>query len=103
MSAAAAKKQTEIPGTERDTIPEIEEAALALDAVRYKRMELQVEEERLELQLRERMEAHEEDLDRDDKDRPVYVVIDGEFKKTFRLKETRKVTCKREKLDKDGD
>ena len=99
---AAARKQAEIPGTERDRIPDIEEAALALDDVRYRRMQLQIDEARLELQLRERMQAHDDELEHDDKGRPTYVVLDGEYKKTFKLKATLKVACKREKVGDDG-
>ena len=96
---AAQKRQPEIPGTERETIPDIEQAALALDAVRYKRMELQVDEQRLHAQLLERMEAHKDELEKDDNGVPIYTVIDGEWKKNFRLKSKTKVTCERKKLD----
>lgn len=95
---AAAKRQPELEGFERPTIPEVEEAALALARVRYERMRLQVEEGQLATQLLQRMEAHADDLETDDEDRPIYVVVDGEHRIKATLKSTRKVALTRDKV-----
>lgn len=96
--SAAAKRQPEIPGTERKTIPELEEVALAFERARYERMRLQQEESRLGQQMLDRMEAVKDQLESDGSG-PLYVVIDGEYKVTFRLKASRKVSMERSKVE----
>lgn len=50
-----ARKQLEVPGTERETIPELEDVGQAYVKVLYKRMELGKKELELKAQLHERM------------------------------------------------
>lgn len=75
-----ARRQTQIPGTERPTIPEIEEVAKPLCEARYQRMELQKTEKALADQLRERMKTHKTKLYR------VYVEDDEGEEQEFELK-----------------
>lgn len=53
-----ATKQTEIPGTERPSIPEVEEAAEDYRAIRDSRMQMAEKEAQAKATLIERMKAH---------------------------------------------
>jgi hypothetical protein len=57
-------KQIEIPGTERVTIPEIEEAAQAYVSARDKRMALTDREVAAKLNLITVVQAHEKELEK---------------------------------------
>lgn len=98
-AAAAKKKQTEIPGTERETIPELEEIAIQLAEARYRRMELQEEESDLHQQMLDRMEAVKDKITEGPGKVPTYVCIDGENKYVFRLKSLKKVSIERTKTE----
>lgn len=52
-----ARRQREIPGIERPTIPELDEVCAPYTAARSERMELQKQERELKKQIDERMKA----------------------------------------------
>jgi len=73
-----AKKQTELPGTERPSIPQIDDRAAAYRDMRDKRMILQTKESEAKELLLEAMREHEEELEENDDGNPTYVYWDGD-------------------------
>ena len=90
--ASKRKRQTEIPGTERQGADEeLDEVVQNLVNARYKRMELQKAEIQAELAVQETMRA---------KKKRTYVYFDGEFEFDVTLTPgPPKVKLKRKKLD----
>lgn len=76
--AKAEKKQTEIPGTERDTIPEVENAAIAYASRMYKRRDLQTEEKQAKLAVLSEM--RERGIN-------TYAYVDGAYEYEFHREE----------------
>lgn len=68
----SSKKQLEIPGTERQSIPEIEEAAEKYRAVRDKRMRLTEQEVAAKVNLLQVLIEHENELTPNGNDERVY-------------------------------
>jgi hypothetical protein len=85
-------KQTQIPGTERPTVPELDEIAGPYVERLYERMELQRDEKSLKLQLLERMKQLK---------RKVYTFHDGEDEYEFQVESSAKLKTKRKKLGAD--
>jgi hypothetical protein len=87
MSQAA--KQTQIPGTERTSIPEVEEAAVAYRTARDERMAMQENETALQAALVEAMTKHGCEVykytDDDGEDMKVFV-IDSKKAKVKKVK-----------------
>jgi hypothetical protein len=88
--ARAQKRQTEIPGVEREVIPDIEELAAPYTDALYRRQELQEEENQLREQLGARMDAL--GLER-------YVYHDGEASYVITRDAVMKVKVKRVKAE----
>jgi len=84
-----AKKQQEIPGTQRDTVAELDEIIAPYVEALYARQELQTQELELKAQLDERMVSMR---------KKSYVYFDGEFEFTVKLESKNKVTVKRKKV-----
>lgn len=85
----AKDKQTEIPGTERPTIKEIEDAANELHEVVADRLALQESEEKLATRLQHVLHENEGKLvDRDKDGNPGYVYYDGDQPMIAVLKRT---------------
>lgn len=84
----AQKRQMEIPGAEREVVPDLEELAAPYTDALYRRQELQEEENQLREQLGARMEAL--GIER-------YVYHDGEAKFVITRDAVMKVRVKRVK------
>jgi hypothetical protein len=75
----ATAKQTEIPGTERPRIKQIDDAADLYRELRDKRMKALEKEIEAQDALQKVLHKHEEKLtDRDEDGNPLYVLEDGE-------------------------
>jgi hypothetical protein len=85
----AKKKQQEIPGTERQTVDELDEIIGPYVQALYERQRLQQKELELKAQLDERMVQCR---------KKQYVYFDGEFKFTVKLEAKNKVTVRRQKI-----
>jgi hypothetical protein len=95
-----AKKQLEVPGTERETIPEVEKVASKYVSTLYERMRLQIDEKVLRQQVLDAMKAHKVKLyivtvETDDED----VDYEIRLKPTGHKLQTKKV---KPKVDDDG-
>jgi hypothetical protein len=82
-------KQTQIPGTERPTVPELDEIAGPYVERLYERMEMQRDEKALKLQLLERMKQLKH---------KAYTFHDGEDEYEFSVESSSKLKTKRKKL-----
>lgn len=85
----AKRRQAEIPGTERDTVPELDELASPYCETMYERLTLQSAEKDLRVQLLERMKALKH---------KTYTYVDGEYEYTFHVKPSAKLETKRRKV-----
>ncbi len=92
--ARAKAKQTEIPGTERKGVPELEELAAPYAEALYDRMELQQQEKAMRSQLLARM-VHMGHTD--------YVYTDGTYTYEFHVKPSSKLETKRRRVGDGGD
>lgn len=91
-----AKRQAEIPGTERPSIPELDELAAPYTEALYERMRLQGEEKALKAQLIQRMAEMKPKVKE-------YTYQDGEYAYTFGVDQTAKLKCKRRRIGSDED
>lgn len=89
-------KQTQIPGTERQTIPEIEENAALLHEIVQRRLSIQKQEKEQHAKLLEQMKAHGVDVH-------IYVADNGKEMKV-KVKTEQKVSVRVSKnADEDDD
>lgn len=95
MGGKPRKRQTEIPGTERQSIPEIDDKAVDYVGDMYARRELQSTEKQKKQALISEMKARKV---------AAYKYVDGEFEYTISLKteQVDKLSIKRSKVD-DGE
>lgn len=98
---AAAKRQAEIPGTERDTIEAIDEAAVKYRALRDERMSLQKDESAARAVLFEvvRQSVEEGFLDENNEGEVYYRFVDGELEYDVILRQKQTVKVKRAVAD----
>ena len=86
MARSKTKKQQEIPGAERPTNDDIDEAIAPYVEALYARMELQVQEPALKAQVAERMKEHK---------LTSYSYEDGEARYVFTRSSSEQLKCKR--------
>lgn len=89
-----AKRQTQIPGTERPAVPELDSLCEPYAAALYERMELQRSEKDLKKQILERMKQLK---------RSSYTFFDDEDNEyEFEIESTKKLKVRRKRPDSGG-
>ena len=78
-------EQSEIPGTERPVIEDIEKAMKLYLKWRNQRMKLTPKEKEAKDALMQRMREHMDDLEKDEDGKSVYLYDDGETKQIARF------------------
>lgn len=89
-----AKRQTELKGTERPVIKELDDICGAYAEALYNRMELQGNEKDYRAQVIERMKQLRQ---------KAYTYVDGEFEFSFTLEQNAKLKTKRKRVGEDDD
>ncbi len=88
--ATRKKKQTEVPGTERESIPEVDAAAADVYELTRERLDIQEKEKNARAKLMDLMKKHKLTS-------VGYVYEDGEERYDVQFKETEKVSVKKAK------